>query len=122
MGEIKKQFMPSEDRIIVDGFSCHLSCQQIVDRLALHGFLRTRGAVRSRCRTMGLFHPKPRPLPPKKDTPDQKFKRAMLAALKTGKESAVLGVVKDRRPWTLKRIQPERSSGCSSPAALCAEG
>ncbi len=48
---------------------------------------------------------------------DHAFKRAMLAAIKSGEETAIMGVVKDRRPLSLKTFQPEpMQSMCSSSA------
>lgn len=46
---------------------------------------------------------------------------AMLNAIKSGAEKAVIGVFKDRRPLNARRYQPEiNGSGCSSPALACA--
>lgn len=54
---------------------------------------------------------------------DLAFKRALLTAIKSGREQATVGIVKDQRPLRASVFQAEpRSSGCSSAAAQCAEG
>lgn len=51
---------------------------------------------------------------------DLKFKKAMLFALALEKEKAVIGVVKDRRAFSVNTMRPEPSgSGCGSPALAC---
>lgn len=52
---------------------------------------------------------------------DLAFKKAMLSALKAGTETAVVGVVKDRRPIVLKTYQSESDrSLCGSSSDMCA--
>lgn len=110
------RFSPEEDVVIKQCFAKGFSDQRIADQLAALGYYRSRGSIQSRRRTLRLFPGGKSFLPPRKDTPDLKFKKAMLAAIGAGKEAAIMGVVKDRRPWALKRIQAEPvNSGCSSP-------
>jgi len=53
---------------------------------------------------------------------DRRFKTAMLAAIKSGAEDAIIGVIKDRRPFapgTYQAPEPDRSL-CGSAASMCA--
>lgn len=57
-----------------------------------------------------------------RSTQDGAFILAMLGAIKSGAEKAVIGVVRDRRPMPMSRFHAEPSfSGCTSPALACAE-
>lgn len=115
-------FQPEEDALIRQGFENGSTDTEMVMVLAAHGFIRTGVSVYGRRRSLGFQRSKANPPPPVGDTPDQKFKRAMLAAIHAGEESAVLGVVKDRRPWVLKTIHAEPTSSCmGSAASACAD-
>lgn len=120
-----------EQHIIKMGWEDGLSDQEIQELLKGSGFQRTILSIKAhRCRIMRLCgghggwnrrKDVTTPLAATTQTcklvsADLAFKRAMLGAIKNGTETAVLGVVKDRRPWALKKMQPEPiMSGCSSP-------
>lgn len=55
---------------------------------------------------------------------DRAFKLAMIGAVKAGEEHAPFGVLKDRRPPSVRAcvVKPAQAfSGCGSSSALCAE-
>lgn len=121
----KTLFCKAEDDIIRAGVEEKISNQRITDRLALAGYFRTRGAVNSRRRTLRLYMPGvPVPMPGKKRPPsaDYLFKTRMLKAMKSGQETAIMGVVKDHRPFALNTIRAEPvGSVFGSQAAACAD-
>jgi hypothetical protein len=120
MGDVsKRRFEQREDELIREGFASGVTDKQMVDVLAEHGFSRGYYSIYTRRKTLGLVNRRLSAAPKRFGRPppaDAAFVRAMLAAVKSGEEKAILGVVKDRRPWALKRMQPEPvASGCSSP-------
>lgn len=129
MHSSERLFTPEEDNLIRQGFESGVTDLQMVEVFAEHGYQRTRFAIYGRRRVLGYRHTQFQnrrhrgldPVPP--PTPgDHAFKRAMLAALKQGTESAIVGVVKDRRPVKLTSFQPEPTrSGIGSSAAQCAD-
>ena len=62
-------------------------------------------------------------LPPSHIVEDRKFKKAMIKAIRAGKEHALIGVIVDDTPIpiTTKFYSSIRWSLCGSPAATCAE-
>ncbi len=62
-------------------------------------------------------------LPPSHIVEDREFKKAMLAAIRAGKEHALIGVVVDTSPIPITTRFYSRVSWsmCGSPAASCAE-
>lgn len=117
-------YTEQEKDLIRAGWDDNLSDVELQGLLLRSGFRRSTDSIKSqRCR-MHLRNEAwakrkkaaAREKPSRRISSDVAFKRAMLAAIKAGTEHAVVGVVKDCRPWALKRMQPEPvASGCSSP-------
>lgn len=82
-----------------------------------------RGKLRRIFLGDGIYRQRGRPVAHATAQTDELFVKAMLAAIRAGSESAVIGVVKDRRPL-LSVFTPKAAmthSGCSSSAQQCAD-
>ncbi len=136
-----------EDEILYAGWIAFQTNEEIIAALAKEGFIRTVKGIQCRRRALGISN-----LITKRDTPfealdrdygqpgpqgthderryetaglvraDHAFKNAMLKALRNGEEFAVLGVVRDNRPFALKTIHAEPASSIyGSTAAACVD-
>jgi hypothetical protein len=116
-------FTEAEDAIVRAGYDEKLTDIKIARRLTESGYPRSHNSVLRRRRTLNLIYNKQTgwEVPKNPLSGDQKFKKAMLAALKAGTETAITGVIKDHRPFALTTIHAEPAHSCfSSPANLCA--
>jgi hypothetical protein len=137
-----------EDQILYAGWINFRTDPEVIADLAKEGFRRSRKGIQCRRRALGISnmllkrnlrfdeldreygHPGPQQSrdgnvtdPASLVRSDHAFKNAMFRALRNGEEFAVLGVVKDRRPFALTTIHAEPvSSGYGSPALACADG
>lgn len=127
------RYSPEEDELLRELFGKGMADAAIVDELARRGFDRSVFSVNARRFRLGCIDPtRPQAIARVTDEKmaarerlianDRAFKAAMLAAIRSGEERAVLGVVKDRRPFALSTIAPEpRTSMCGSAAEMCVQ-
>lgn len=116
-------YADTEVVIIRRGFATQKTNAQISEMLKRCGYERSPESVGGKLIALGLIRHTDRILAQKTyaNHCDLAFKRAMLAAIKSGEEKAFIGVIKDYRPLRATTFQPEpKSSGCSSSAAECA--
>jgi hypothetical protein len=132
---IYRPYSSQEDRIVLDAFFAGSGTRQIRLKLRLMGFERTRSSVAAACRRLKLVgplkeetpeninHPIPFAANPYYLAADRRFKIAMIAAIKAGKEHARYGVTVATTVNTRAKFIPAvpQYSGCSSPAGLCAD-
>lgn len=125
-------FTQAEDFIVRGMFADGHTDDEIMQAVnAEFGTGRSRISILRRRNKLGLWLkdskvPKPKPMRTSEEATiewermnsDYRFKLAMLGAIESGAESAVIGVVKDRRPFAINTIQPEPTiSMCSSSAS-----
>jgi hypothetical protein len=107
---VYKDWSVAEHQLVLDGYQQGMDDLQISELLGYHGYRRESSAVRIKRHREGIgVEPKPsnnRQYPAlteemehnRRLAGDAAFKRAMLAAIKRGEESAVIGVVKNDKP------------------------
>lgn len=133
MADMRKAYTITEDRLIEELYAKNMSDAEISAIFTKRGFSRSNNSIGSRRAHLGLIDTT-RPQSASRNTQEKSvqkirmahadlaFKAAMLNAIKSGEERAVIGVVKDRRPFVLNTIRPEPVlSMCGSSAAMCTE-
>ena len=120
----RKPWTAEDSAIVQHGIDCGLSSRSIGKLLPA----RSRSSIASHMRALSPGAPPVDARSTPNDSKDAnmrgdtKFQTAMLAAIKSGKERATVGTVKDNRPINPSRFMPGATiSGCGSSASMCVD-